>query len=119
MTNVWLKYLPILRILLKKALTEEQQFSLNVPDFERAGFKRKSGYKFFIRLKHGRLDNVLTDAPLASSLSSTLLEDEAIRELVQTHELHISMNAKYQLTIKHVPQPEVAAQQPAEAVTEA
>ena len=116
MTNVWLKYLPILRIILKRALTEEQHFSLNVPDFERAGFKRKSGYKFFIRLKDGRLDNVLVDAPLASSLASTLLEDAAIRELAQTHELHISMNAKFQLTIRHEPQAETVAEQSAEAV---
>ncbi|HEV7331786.1 MAG TPA: hypothetical protein VGN63_12175 [Flavisolibacter sp.] len=116
MTNVWLKYLPILRIILKRALTEEQQFALNVPDFERAGFKRKSGYKFFIRLKDGRLDNVLVDTPIASSLASTLLEDPAIRELVQTNELHISMNAKFQLTIRHVPQAEAVVQEPAATV---
>ena len=116
MTNVWTKYLPILRIILKKSIAEEQVFALNVPDFERAGFKRKSGYKFLIRLKDGRLDNVLTDAPVASSLVSALLEDAAIRELVQTHEFHISMNAKFQLTIRHVPQAENALQPEAETV---
>lgn len=116
MTNVWLKYLPILRIILKRSLTEEQQFALNVPDFERAGFKRKSGYKFFIRLKDGRLDNVLTESPIASSLASTLLEDSTIKELVQTHELHISMNTKFQLSVRHIPQAETATLQAAEPV---
>lgn len=103
-TNVWAKYLPVLRIVLKRSLTAEQQFSLNAPDFERAGHKRKAGYKFLIKLKDGRLNNAIVDMPLASSLASTLLEDKAVREMAENNEFHISMNAKYQLTIKHIPQ---------------
>lgn len=103
-TNVWVKYLPVLRIVLKKSVTTEQQFSLNAPDFERTGHKRKSGYKFLVKLKKGRLDNIVSDIPFASSLATTLLEDQAIRELIRSNEFHISMNAKYQLTIKHIPE---------------
>lgn len=103
-TNVWVKYLPILRIVLKRSLTAEQQFALNAPDFERAGYKRKSGYKFMMKLKDGRLGNVIVDMPIASSLASTLLEDAVIKELAIAHEFHISMNTKYELTIKHIPE---------------
>lgn len=102
--NVWVKYLPVLRIVLKRSITAEQQFALNAPDFERAGHKRKSGYKFLIKLKDGRLNNIVSDMPIASSLASTLLEDKSIRELIEANEFHISMNNKYQLTIKHIPQ---------------
>ncbi|HEX8315294.1 MAG TPA: hypothetical protein VF609_09885 [Flavisolibacter sp.] len=102
-TNVWVKYLPVLRIVLKRSLAAEQQFALNAPDFERAGHKRKSGYKFLIKLKDGRLSNVIVDAPVASSLASTLLDDKVIREMINVNEFHISMNTKYQLTIKHIP----------------
>ena len=102
-TNVWVKYLPVLRIVLKRSLAAEQQFALNAPDFERAGHKRKSGYKFLIKLKDGRLSNVIVDAPVASSLATTLLEDKVIREMIDEKEFHISMNTKYQLTIKHIP----------------
>ena len=102
--NVWSKYLPVLRIVIKRAITAEQQFLLNAPDFERAGYKRKSGYKFLIKFKEGRLNNVIVDMPVASTLATTLLEDPAIKELLMVHEFHISMNAKYELTIKHIPE---------------
>lgn len=101
-TNVWDKYLPVLRIVMKKSLAADQQLALNVPDFERAGYKRKSGYKFHVELKDGRLNNVLVDAPIASSLASTLLDDAVVKELANTNEFHISMNTKFQLTIKRI-----------------
>ncbi|WP_121356958.1 hypothetical protein [Flavisolibacter nicotianae] len=101
-TNVWDKYLPVLRIVMKKSLAADQQLALNIPDFERAGYKRKSGYKFHVELKDGRLNNVLVDAPIASSLASTLLDDAVVKELANTNEFHISMNTKFQLTIKRI-----------------
>ncbi len=102
-TTVWNKYLPVIRIVLKKSLAGDQQLALNAPDFERAGYKRKQGYKFLVELKDGRLRNVLVDTPIASSLASTLLDDKTINELTTGNEFHISMNTKYQLTIKRIP----------------
>lgn len=104
LTNVWVKYLPVLRIVLKRSLIAEQQFALNVPDFGRAGFTRKSAYKFLLKIKDGRLSQVIIDMPIATMLATTLLEDKVIHELLLTREFHISLNAKYELTIKHIPQ---------------
>ncbi len=105
---IWEKYLPILRIVIKRSVQGEQKFSFNAPDFERAGFKRKSGYRFFVVLRHGRLDNVLTDMPLASGFASALLSDPVIKEFVAERELHFSMNAKFELTIKQPAETEKA-----------
>lgn len=105
-TNIWSKYLPIIRIVMKRSLVAEQVLALNAPDFERAGMKRKSGYKFSFGLKNGRLKNVIIDLPLASSLVAVLLEDKVINELVQTNEFYISLSPKFELTVKHVPHPE-------------
>ena len=102
-TNVWSKYLPIIRIVMKRSMTTEQIVALNAPDFERAGMKRKSGYKFSFGLKNGKLKNVIIDLPLASSLASVLLEDKAVNELIQTNEFFFSLNPKYELTIRHIP----------------
>lgn len=104
LTNVWIKYLPVLRIVLKRALAAEQQFALNAPDFSRAGYTRKSGYKFLLKIKEARLSNVIIDMPIASTLATTLLDDKVVRELLAENEFHISMNTKYELTIKHIPQ---------------
>ena len=103
-TNVWIKYLPVLRIIIKRALTEEQKFALNSPDFLKAGYNRKSGYKFLLKLKHGRLNNVITDMPVATSLVTALLSDEIIKEVLLREEFHIAMSTKYELTIKHIPE---------------
>ena len=108
-TNVWSKYLPIIRIVMKRSLTAEQIFTLNAPDFERAGMKRKSGYKFSFGLKEGKLKNVIIDVPLASSLASVLLEDKATRELINNNEFNITLSPKYELTIRHIPHLETVA----------
>ena len=101
-TNVWMKYLPVLRIVIKRALVAEQNFKLNAIDFEHSGYKRKIGYKFSLRLKNGRPENIIVDAPLASSLVSTLLEDEIIREICAENDFQINMGGKFELTIRHI-----------------
>ena len=103
-TNAWVKYLPVLRIVLKRSLASEQQLVLNASDFNRAGYTRKSGYKFLVKMKDRRLSNVIIDMPIASTLATTLLEDKAIHDLLLENEFHISLNAKYELTVKHIPQ---------------
>lgn len=108
-TNVWSKYLPIIRIVMKRSLAAEQILALNAQDFERAGMKRKSGYKFSFGLKEGKLKNVIIDLPLASSLAAVLLEDKAVRQLIDTNEFHISLSPRYELTIRHIPEPETVA----------
>ena len=106
--NVWSKYLPVIRIVMKRALVAEQILNLNAADFERAGIKRKSGYKFSFRIKKAKLQNVIVEFPLASSLAAVLLEDEAVRDFTQTNEFYFELNTKYQLTIRHIAHPEVA-----------
>ncbi|MCW3073714.1 MAG: hypothetical protein JWP69_783 [Flaviaesturariibacter sp.] len=113
-TNVWLKYVPIIRILLKKAKTEDQSLALNVSDFERAGIARKSGYKFEIKFSNGRVDNVIIDSPIASFLAQSLLADASVKELFLQNDYTINMNTKFQLTIK-----QTSANEAPVAVTEA
>jgi hypothetical protein len=105
-TSLWVKYLPVIRILLKKSLKEDQIFLMNIPDFDRAGLKRKSALKFLMKLKNGRPGNVIVDFPLASSLATVLQLDAAIQDLLAANEFIISLNTKYELSITHVPQPE-------------
>lgn len=106
--NVWSRYLPIIRIVMKRALAAEQILDLNASDFEKAGVKRKSGYKFSFNLKGGKLQNVIVQLPLASSLAAVLLEDEIASELTRANEFYFALNPKYQLTVRHIPHPEAA-----------
>ncbi len=101
-TQIWNKYLPIIRILMKRATTGDQTLNMNLTDFERAGIARKSGYKFLIQLSNGRVDNVISSSELAKDLAATLLQDEVVKELCTRNDYHITMNAKYQLGIKFI-----------------
>jgi hypothetical protein len=112
-TNIWNKYLPVIRILFKKTSSGEQNLNLNVSDFEKAGMGRKTGYKFFVKLKSGRVDNPVMNSPLASSLTALLLQDPVIRQLCNENEFDIAMNAKFQLSIKRISS-EALAEQAAE-----
>jgi len=100
--HIWKKYLPIIRILMKKSVTEEQVLDLNRIDFERAGTGRKAGYKFKIEFTDGKVSNVISGSTLAMHLAQVILEDDAAQQILNEHNFEISLNTKFQLTIKNV-----------------
>lgn len=100
--HIWKKYLPIIKILLKKSNTEDQVLDLNRIDFERAGTGRKAGYKFTIEFTDGKVGNVISGSDLAVHLAQVILEDDAAKEILAENNYTISLNTKFQLAIKHV-----------------
>ena len=99
---IWKKYLPIIRILMKKSIAEEQVLALNKIDFERAGTGRKAGYKFKIELVEDKVGNVISGSALAMQLAETILEDEAAKQIIEEHNFDIALNTKFELTITNV-----------------
>lgn len=105
-TYIWNKYLPVIRILLKKSAAGDQLLSLNREDFERAGTGRKAGYKFTIAYTEGKVSNVISGSDLASHLAAAMLEDAATKAVLATGHFEVILNTKFQLTIKNTtPQP--------------
>ena len=96
--------MPIIKILLKKSKTEEQVLVLNRVDFEKAGTGRKAGYKFTIEFTDGKVGNVISGSPLAMNLAEVILEDESAKDILQENHFEVSLNTKFQLSIKH-PEP--------------
>ncbi len=95
--NVWVKYLPVIKIMLKRASESDQTFELNRVDFERAGGGRKTGYKFNVEFSNGRVANVISGSPMASDLATVLMSDQSSREILERQNVTISLNTKYQL----------------------
>ena len=87
---------------MKKSVTEEQVLDLNRIDFERAGTGRKAGYKFKIEFTDGKVSNVISGSTLAMHLAQVILEDDAAQQILNEHNFEISLNTKFQLTIKNV-----------------
>jgi hypothetical protein len=101
--HIWKKYLPIIKILMKKSVSgEEQILALNRIDFERAGTGRKAGYKFKIQFIDGKVGNVISGSTLAMHLAQVILEDDAAKQILVEHNFEISLNTKFQLIIKNI-----------------
>lgn len=100
--HIWKKYLPIIKILMKKSILEEQLLDLNRIDFERAGTGRKAGYKFKIEFIDGKVGNVISGSTLAMHLAQVIIEDENAKQILVDHDFEISLNTKFQLTIRNI-----------------
>ncbi|HEU5051931.1 MAG TPA: hypothetical protein VFT78_02395 [Hanamia sp.] len=101
--HIWKKYLPVVRILMKKSVSEDDQvLDLNRIDFERAGTGRKAGYKFKIHFAGGKVGNVISGSTLAMHLAQVILEDDAAQQIINEHNFEVSLNTKFQLTIRNV-----------------
>jgi hypothetical protein len=98
----WKKYIPVIRLHLKKSLTEDQSFKLNITDFESAGDRGKSGYTFNIQMENGKVTNNISGSAVARDLYEALKADEAIKALLQDKSVKISVGKTFMLSIKTV-----------------
>jgi hypothetical protein len=96
----WKKYIPVIRLHLKKSLNEDQSFRLNITDFESAGDRGKSGYTFNISMENGKVLNNISGSAVARDLYEALKADEAIVALLQNRSVKISVGKSFMLTIK-------------------
>jgi hypothetical protein len=111
-TQTWSKYLPVIKILLKRSLSGDQHLNLNVPDFEKKG-ARKVAEKFSMRLNKGKLNDSIRSLEIAKDLAFVLLNNAEANELISRNDYQISMNSKFQLSIQFIP--EVIESIPSEA----
>ena len=96
----WKKYLPVIRLHLKKSLTEDQNFKLNITDFESAGDRGKSGYTFTITIENGKVINNISGSGVARDLFETLKADEIVKGIFQDKSIKISVGKTFVLSIK-------------------
>ena len=102
-TQTWNKYLSVIRILLKRAVTGEQTFKLNISDFEKSGPPYKKGSKFTIHFKNGKPANMKDLPVIAKDLVNVLVQDTTINDLFMQNEYEIGMSSKFELSMKFIP----------------
>jgi hypothetical protein len=98
--TTWRRYIPVIRLHLKRSLTAEQSFKLNITDFESAGDRGKSGYSFNITLENGKVTNNISGSAVARDLFEALKEDETIKAMLQDKAIKISVGKSFLLSIK-------------------
>jgi hypothetical protein len=98
-TQVWSKYLPIIKILLKKAAAADQELTLNRIDFEKLGIARKAGYKFTILFENGKASNTIGSSQLARDLVTVLTENNDVKYLLKFNTYELTLTPKFLLQI--------------------
>ncbi len=96
----WKKYLPVIRLLLKKSAQGEQKMTLNRTDFERTSRIRKPVCSFDIEVINGRL-NRINPAAQVKSLMEVLTQDEVANQLLRKKHYAITLSSDFQLSIKN------------------
>jgi DNA-binding transcriptional regulator YbjK len=119
-TIVWKKYLPVIKILMKKATAGDQQLSLNKTDFEKDKMSRKTNVRFTFKMVNAIAQNASAVPPLGRELTSVLQEDSTAIGILQHNEYTFSMNSRYELAIHREPKakPEHEATDEERAVAE-
>ena len=98
--TTWRRYLPVIRLHLKRSLTEDQQFKLNITDFESAGDRGKSGYTFSLTMENGKVMNNISGSAVARDLYEALKSDDIIKAMLQDKNIKISVGKSFMLSIK-------------------
>jgi hypothetical protein len=98
--TTWKRYIPVIRLHLKRSLTEEQSFKLNITDFESAGDRGKSGYTFNLTMENGKVTNNVSGSAVARDLYEALKDDEAIKAFLQERHVKMSVGKSFVLSIK-------------------
>ena len=93
--------MPIIRILLKRSLTEEQTLKMNNIDFIRAAGGRKVKFDFSISLLNGKFENLELPTQMGRSLVDALRDDKVSSQFVKTNHLQFSMNKNFELVIRN------------------
>lgn len=117
-TQTWNKYLPIIKILLKRSVNGSQTLDMNSTDFQRAAGGRKVKYTFSFMLIKGRLQQITSPTPLAKELIVLLQADEMTRKLIRAQDFEMMMNNSFQLTIKNCTPPASETEQPETLATD-
>ncbi|RYY60789.1 MAG: hypothetical protein EOO05_08685 [Chitinophagaceae bacterium] len=100
-TYTWRKYLPLIRLLLKKSATATQTVALNQTDFLKFSKSRKPALTFTIDIREGKY-SVLKLPSIAAELLEILMEDPASRTFIRAGQYNLTLAKNYQLVITNL-----------------
>jgi hypothetical protein len=98
--TLWKKYLPVIRIQMKKSLRNEQELQLNKIEFEAKGDRDLSGYTFNLEIEKGKVTNDIRGTAVARDLFQVLVEDVGLKEFLEDKRLKISLRRNFILKIR-------------------
>ena len=97
---LWTKYLPAIRILLKKAVNEEQQFTLSKIELQSVDNRKNVNFSFNLEISNGKVENSLGVSQMGKDLFSVLNGDLLVRRFMLDKKIMIQMTRSSLLTFK-------------------
>jgi hypothetical protein len=101
--TLWMKYLPALRILLKKSVAEDQQISLGKMELQTLDNRKNANFSFSIAVTKGKVENTIGVAPIGKDLFSVLSSDSITKSFMDDKNITIQMTRSALLTLKTTP----------------
>jgi hypothetical protein len=99
-TYAWKKYLPLIKLYMKKSVAGLQVVKLDSIDFTKGAAKTKTSQSFKVTMERGRIVTI-SPSSLAKDLFEVLSEDEIGRMLIRENRYEISLNSSYELKIEN------------------
>lgn len=97
---LWTKYLPAFRILLKKAVNEEQKITLSKMELQSVDNRKNVNFSFNLEISNGKVENSMGVPPMGKDLFSVLNSDMLVRSFMHDKKIMINMTRASLLTFK-------------------
>jgi hypothetical protein len=97
---LWTKYLPAIRILLKKAVTEEQQITLSKIELQSVDARKNVNFSFNLEISNGKIESSMGVPPMGKDLFNVLNGDALVRKFMFDKKIVIQMTRSSLLTFR-------------------
>ncbi len=101
-TQLWKKYLPVIRLLLKKTVDADQKLQIYKHEFERTGARNKLGFVFSLELVNGKPVNKTNTTAVSNDLYNVLISNEAVLEWLKDQSIKISVGRSCELVMRRI-----------------
>ena len=100
---LWTKYLPVIRILLKRSVNEEQQVALDKMELNSVDNRKNANYSFDLEILKGKVQNNIGGNAIGKDLVRVLSNDPVVSDFMSDKNITIHMGKNFQLTLKSDP----------------
>jgi hypothetical protein len=97
---LWTKYLPVIRIVLKKSVNEEQQIMVGKMELQSVDNRKNASYVFDLEILNGRIINSLGGSPIGKDLFFVMNNDSVLIKFMSDKHINIKMGKNSQLIFK-------------------
>jgi hypothetical protein len=97
---LWTKYLPAIRILLKKAVNEEQQITLSKMELQSVDNRKNVNFSFNLAISKGKVENSVGVPAMGKDLFNVLTNDQLVRNFMLDKNIMIQMTRASLITFK-------------------